>query len=99
MDQDEDSRGLLKSILGYFARRPSENTVTSSLARSQAWVRADAYLQHESDELGELDLEQVDRTLNAFENLVECEYDVVSDFVSVVQNSTKRPTNAHTLPH
>lgn len=77
MDQD-DSRGLLKSILGIFARKQPETSAQQASLGAQArdaWVRADAYLQHETDELGEVDPEQVARTLTAFENLVEYDSD------------------------
>lgn len=85
MDQ-EDSRGLLKSILGFFARK-SPDTSTQPGSRPQkhdAWVRTDAYLQHESDEFDDIDPEQVARTLSAFEDLVQYDSDQGADSVSTV---------------
>src|SRR5882757_9644171 len=73
MDQDE-SRGLLKSILGIFARKPPEKSAPPASVRSQAfdaWLRTDAYLQHETDEFDEIDPENLARTLSAFEDLVQ----------------------------
>ena len=85
MDQ-EDSRGLLKSILGFFARK-SPDTSTQPGSRPQkhdAWVRTDAYLQHESDEFDDIDPEQLTRTLSAFEDLVQYDSDRGPDPVSTV---------------
>lgn len=85
MDHDE-SRGLLKSILGFFARKPQEASKPPTSLRSQAldaWLRTDAYLQHEIDDFGEIDPEQVARTLRAFENLVQHDSTWGPDSVSV----------------
>lgn len=70
----EASWSLLKSILGFFARNTPETSTPPASLRSRAldaWVRTDAYLQHETDELGEVGPEQVARTLSAFESLVQ----------------------------
>ena len=69
---DRDSRGLLKSILGLFARKQPERSTPASL-KSQAldaWVRTDAYLQHETNDFDDYEPAQVHRTLTTFENLV-----------------------------
>lgn len=99
MDEN-DSRSLLQNILGFFARKPQTPPSQQASLRSQtldAWVRADAYLQHESNDLAEVDPEQVSRTLRAFENLVE--YDSNYETDDAVGNSHSRytpflPTNA-----
>ena len=86
MDHD-DSHGLLKSILGFFARKPLETSTPPTSLRSQvldAWLRTDAYLQHEIDDFGEIDPEQVARTLGAFENLVQHDSARGPDSVSTV---------------
>ncbi|KAJ4302953.1 hypothetical protein N0V90_001844 [Kalmusia sp. IMI 367209] len=77
MDQD-DTRGLLKSILGFFARKKPEKSTPPTSFESQtldAWVRTDAYLQHNADDLDEIDSDQVARTLKALENLVQYDSD------------------------
>jgi hypothetical protein len=86
MDHD-DSRGLLKGILGFFARKPAERLTPFTSLRSQAldaWVRTDAYLQHETNDLDAVDPEQVARTLKTFENLVQYDSDQEQDSVSNV---------------
>lgn len=86
MDHD-DSRGLLKGILGFFARKLPESLTPPTSLRSQAldaWVRTDAYLQHETNDFDEIDTEQVARTLRTFENLVQYDSDREQDSVSIV---------------
>jgi hypothetical protein len=86
MDHD-DSRGLLKGILGFFARKPPERLTPPTSLRSQArdaWMRTDAYLQHETNDFDEIDPEQVARTLRTFENLVQYDSDRQRDSVSNV---------------
>ncbi len=86
MDHD-DSRGLLKSILGFFARKPPETSAPPASLRSQAldaWLRTDAYLQHETDEFSEIDPEHVASTLRAFEDLVQDDPDRGPDSVSTL---------------
>ena len=86
MDHD-DSRGLLKSILGFFARKPPEKSTPPTSLRSQAldaWVRTDAYLQHKTNDFDKIDPEQVARTLRTFENLVQYDSDREPDSVSTV---------------
>lgn len=84
MDRDE-SQGLLKSILGIFARKPQEKPAVPKSLRSQvldAWVRTDAYLQHNADECDDIEPEKIARTLEAFENLVQYDYNEESESVS-----------------
>lgn len=86
MDHD-DSRGLLKGILGIFARKPPKSLKSPTSLRSQrldAWVRADAYLQHETNDLDEMNTDQVARTLRTFENLIQYDSDREQDSVSSV---------------
>lgn len=86
MDHD-DSRGLLKGILSFFARKPPERLTPPISLRSQAldaWLRTDAYLQHEANNFDEIDPEQVARTLRTFENLVQYDSDREPDSVSNV---------------
>lgn len=83
---DADSRGLLKGILGFFARKQPERS-TSASPKSQAldaWVRTDSYLQHETDDFDEIEPEQVARALRTFENLVQYDSDLEPDSVSDV---------------
>ncbi|KAI9926347.1 hypothetical protein MW887_004111 [Aspergillus wentii] len=90
MDQN-DSRGLLKGILGIFARKPPERVTQRTSLKSQmldAWVRTDAYLQHETNDFDEADPEQVARTLRTFENLVQYDIDREED-----------PSSHHTVPY
>lgn len=84
MDHD-DSRGLLKGILGLFARKPPEKPTPRTSLRSQvldAWFRTDAYLQHETNDFDGIDPEQLARTLKTLENLVQYDRDPEQDFVS-----------------
>ena len=83
----EDSLGLIKSILGFFARKPPEKSTPPTSLKSQAldaWVRTDAYLQHNTNDFDEVDPEQVARTLRTFENLVQYDSDSEPDSVSTV---------------
>jgi hypothetical protein len=82
----EDSPGLLKSILGIFAQKqPGRLPPTSVKAQAlDAWMRADAYLQHETNNFDEIEPEQVERTLRTFENLVQYDSDQEPDSVSSV---------------
>lgn len=98
MDSD-DSPGLLKFILGFFARKPAQKPARSASLKSQAldaWLRADAYLQHETGEFNQRDPEQVARTLRAFENLVQYDSNRESDSVS---NTILRHTYIYTYTH
>jgi hypothetical protein len=86
MDHD-DFRGLLKRFLGLFVRRPPERLTPPTSLRSQAldaWLRTDAYLQHETNSFDEIDPEQLARTLRTFENLVQHDSDREQDSVSNV---------------
>ena len=82
---DENSRGLLKGILRFFAgASPPKSTLPTSL-KSQArdaWLRTDAYLQHETNDLDDVEPESAARTLSAFENLVQYDSSRESDSVS-----------------
>ena len=84
MDED-DSQGLLKTVLGFFARkRPERSAQPASLGSRtrDAWLRTDAYLQHDTDELSEIDPEHLARTLRALEDYVQHDSDRDSDSVS-----------------
>lgn len=83
MDQDE-SQGLLKTVLGFFARRRPERSASTSLKskKRDAWLRTDAYLQYDTDGIGEIDPERLARTLRAFEEYIEYDSDRDSDSVS-----------------
>ena len=84
MDED-DSQGLLKTVLGLFARKRPETSAQPASLKSRtrdAWLRTDAYLQHDTDEFGELDPERRARTLRVFEDYVQCDSDRGSDPVS-----------------
>ena len=93
MDYD-DSRSLLKTILGIFARRPPEKPAPASSLRSQAldaWVRTDAYLQHETNDFEGNDPEQLARTLTTLEDLVQYDCDPFQDLVSITWVSMRVP--------
>lgn len=99
MDPD-DSRGLLKSILGFFARKPPEKSTPPTSLRSQAldaWVRTDAYLQHKTNDFDEIDPEQVARTLRTFENLVQYDSGREPDSVSTVTSANFSLSASHFL--
>lgn len=86
MNQDE-SRGLLKSILGIFARNSPEKPARPASVRSQAidaWLRTDAYLQHDTDEFDQIDPKHLESTLSAFEDLVQHDPDPGPDSVSAL---------------
>ncbi|KAI1425790.1 hypothetical protein F5Y12DRAFT_795492 [Xylaria sp. FL1777] len=107
MDQDE-SQGLLKTVLGFFARRQPERSARTSLKskKRDAWLRTDAYLQHDTDGIGEIDPERLARTLRAFEEYIEYDSDRDSDSIShhnvpypklqTVRNMIERPSHG---PH
>ncbi|KAF2654351.1 hypothetical protein K491DRAFT_600940 [Lophiostoma macrostomum CBS 122681] len=79
MDMDlNDSPGLLKSVLGFFARRAPERSTPLTSLKSQtssAWVRTDAYLQHETNDFDDINHEQIAKTLRTFESLVQYDLD------------------------
>lgn len=81
----EDSPGLLKSILGIFAQRQPGKAPTSVKSQAlDAWVRADAYLQYETNNFDEIEPEQVARTLGTLEKLVQYDSDQEPDSVSSI---------------
>lgn len=90
----EGSPGLLKSILGIFAQKqPGKLPPTSVEAQAlDAWLRADAYLQHETNDFDDIDPEQEARALMTFEKLVQYDSDQELDSVSSVIYSL------HSLP-
>ncbi|KAI2632315.1 hypothetical protein GGR54DRAFT_29393 [Hypoxylon sp. NC1633] len=94
MDHD-DSRGLLKSFLNFFAVRAPEKSSTQPPSLSSqaldAWLRTDAYLQHETNDFDELEPEQITRTLRTFENLVQYDSDRESDSVSNALEQSSPP--------
>ena len=76
MEDHTDSQSLLQSVLGLFARRRPQRLAKPASLRSrkrEAWLRTDAFLQR--DDLDEADPENVARTLQAFEHLVEDDSD------------------------
>jgi hypothetical protein len=86
MDED-DSQGLLKSMLGFFARKRPERSAQPASLRSrtrEAWLRTDAYLQHDADGFGEIDPERLAKTLRALEDYVQYDSDRESDSVSAL---------------
>ncbi|KAJ5242226.1 uncharacterized protein N7469_000553 [Penicillium citrinum] len=90
-----NSQGLLKSILGFFARKPPETSTQPVSLRTQAldaWVRTDAYLQHETSDFGEVDPEQLARTLAKFENLVHYGSDRGQDHRKNVEKNVNSTT-------
>lgn len=95
----EENQGLLHSVLGFFARRAPERSTQSSSVGSRAadaWMRADAFLQHEDNEVGARDPEQVERALRAFDNLIEHEPSGEADPVSTLlsqRHSPSQPAN------
>jgi hypothetical protein len=85
MDDNTNSQSLLQSVLGLFARNRTQKSakpVSLRSRRREAWLRTDAFLQH--DDLGEADPESVARTLQAFEHLVQDDSDREIDFVGVL---------------
>jgi hypothetical protein len=87
MDED-DSQGLLKSVLRFFARKRPERSAHPGSLRSrtrEAWLRTDAYLQHDADELGEIDPERLAKTLRTIEDYVQFDSDRESDSVSTLE--------------
>lgn len=86
MDDDDgaDSQNLLQSVLGFFARKGPQKSAKPASLRSrkrEAWLRTDAFLQR--DDIGEADPESVARTLRAFEQLVQDDFDREIDFVGI----------------
>lgn len=83
---DSESQGLLKSWLGFLARKqPERSTKPASLQSRarEAWLRTDAFLQHDSDELGD-DPEGVGKALRALENYIQDDSDPEADSVSAL---------------
>lgn len=106
MDGD-DSKGLLRSMLGFFARKRPEKTAQPASLRSrtrEAWLRTDAFLQHDADEFDKIDPESLARTLRKLENYVQYDSDRELVFVSALEIHTAssslsasefRPTNTN----
>ncbi|RAL07701.1 S8/S53 family peptidase [Aspergillus homomorphus CBS 101889] len=75
---DNNPRGLLQSVLGFFARkRPESSAQPGSLSSRtrEAWLRTDAYLQHDADELDEVEPDRLARTLRVLEEYVQYDSD------------------------
>lgn len=86
MDGD-DSKGLLRSMLGFFARKRPEKTAQPASLRSrarEAWLRTDAFLQHDADEFDNIEPESLAKTLRKLEDYVQYDFGRESDFVSVL---------------
>jgi hypothetical protein len=83
MDQNE-SQGLFHTVLGFLSRRRPERSAPTSLKskKRDAWLRTDAYLQHDTDAIGEINPERLARTLRALEEYIEYDSDRDSDYVS-----------------
>lgn len=84
---DDDSQGLLKSVLGFFARKRPERSAQPGSLRSrtrEAWFRTDAYLQHDADEIDEIDPERLAKMLRTIEDYVQFDSDPESDSVSTL---------------
>ncbi|KAL8956567.1 MAG: hypothetical protein Q9193_005945 [Seirophora villosa] len=90
---NEDARGLLKSILGFFARKQPERSPPASLQSQalDAWVRTESYLQHETNDFDDFEPAQVKRTLTTFENLVHYDSDLDSDTQQDLNNPVPYP--------
>lgn len=87
MDED-DSQGLLKSVLGFFARKRPERSAQPGSLRSrtrEAWLRTDAYLRHDASELDEIYPERLAKTLRTIEDYVQFDSDRESDSVSTLE--------------
>lgn len=85
MDEEDESPGLLRYMFGFLARnppRPIKKPKSLRARRQDAWLRTDAFLQHDADEFDDMEPEQRDRTLRALEGYVEVQTDGESDFVS-----------------
>ncbi|UKZ79327.1 hypothetical protein TrVFT333_007077 [Trichoderma virens FT-333] len=81
MDVDE-SQGLLKTVLGFFVRRRPEKSARPASLRSrtnEAWLRTEAFLQHDADESDDPDPEHIAKTLHALEEYVQYNSDGESD--------------------
>ncbi|XDG05268.1 hypothetical protein ABKA04_004883 [Annulohypoxylon sp. FPYF3050] len=101
-----DSQGLLKAAFKFLVgKRPDESTQPAS-PRSQtreAWLRADAFLQQDNDEFGELDHEHTSGTLRALENCFEYKsdgeldpclrHDVPYPKLQAIRNMTERQSH------
>lgn len=90
---EANSQGLLKFVLGFFARRRPERSAQPASLRSrtrEAWLRTDAYLQHEADGFGEIDSESRAETLRTFEDYVQYDFARESDSVSVLDKRQAR---------
>ena len=96
MDED-NSPGLLKTILRFFAQKRPERSAPPASLKSRtrdAWLRTDAYLQHDTDGFDEIDPERLARTLRALESYVQYDSDRESDSVSapdILQAPVFRP--------
>ncbi|KAK9423695.1 putative Peptidase S8/S53 domain-containing protein [Seiridium unicorne] len=78
---DAYSRGLLRFMLGFFARKQPEKTAHPASLKSrtrEAWLRTDSFLQH--DEFDAKDSEGIARTLSALEDYVQDDSGLESDF-------------------
>ncbi|PHH77791.1 hypothetical protein CDD82_3358 [Ophiocordyceps australis] len=72
MDEGE-SQGLLKFVLGFFARKRPEKSAQPASLRSRtrdAWLRTDAFLQHEAVRDSETDPDCMTEALCAFEDCI-----------------------------
>ncbi|EHK17758.1 uncharacterized protein TRIVIDRAFT_123162, partial [Trichoderma virens Gv29-8] len=78
----DESQGLLKTVLGFFVRRRPEKSARPASLRSrtnEAWLRTEAFLQHDADESDDPDPERIAKTLHALEEYVQYNSDGESD--------------------
>lgn len=89
---EHDSPGLLKTVLGFFARKRPERSAQPASLRSRtrdAWLRTDAYLQLDTDGFGEIDPEPLARTLRALEDYL-CAMPFTDTFAAETYAATGR---------
>ncbi|RAH76630.1 hypothetical protein BO86DRAFT_325223 [Aspergillus japonicus CBS 114.51] len=108
MDEN-DSRGLLKYVLGFFARKRPERSAQPASLRSrtrEAWLRTDAYLQHDADDLDEVDPERLAKVLRVCEDYFQYDsarepdfHDVPYPKLQMMRSVIERPSrNSHSSP-
>ena len=87
MDDADDSQGLLKSMLGFFARKRPERSAQPQSLRSrtrEAWVRTDSFSLLQHDDFDEMDPATLARTLRALEDYIQDDSGLELDSVSAL---------------
>lgn len=79
MDQ-EDTRSLFQTVIEFLTKKQPAQSTSLRSRKEDAWVRTDAYLQHESGGVSDIHPDHLAKPLRAFEDYLQLESDQESDY-------------------